>query len=124
MTRLTTRLRMLAIILMTVALSACGGDDQPAPPGSVVLKVSVSATGEIAADGKHISLEKLSEKMAALKQKGGAVFFHRENTSTGQHPNATKVIELVVQHKLPIRMSAKADFSDAAAAQSQPVKGN
>ena len=116
MTRLTIQLRYVAAAVIALTLAACGGSgDEGSTPGSVVLKVTVSANGEITADGKTVTLEKLSEKMAALKKKNGTVLYHRENPKSGSHPNATKVVELVVKHDLTIRMSAKADFSDATA---------
>jgi biopolymer transport protein ExbD len=79
---------------------------------SKVLKVKVMASGEITADEKSVTLEQLASKLTELKQAGGVVWYHRENPGGEPHANAMKVMELVVENKLPIRLSAKSDFSD------------
>jgi biopolymer transport protein ExbD len=77
-----------------------------------VLKVAVTANGEIAADGHPVTLDQLSARLAALKQAGGGVWYYRENPSVEPHMNAMKVIELIADNKLPIRLSSSPDFSD------------
>ena len=81
--------------------------------GNKVIKITVTAAGDITADGQPVTLEQLAAKLADLKQAGGAVLYHRENPASEPHPNAMKVIELVVNNKLPIKLSAKPDFSDS-----------
>lgn len=88
------------------------GEEQT-PQFTEVIKVSITADGEIYADGQPVTLEQLAAKFAELKQAGGAVYYYRENPEDEPHPNATKVIELVVENSLPVRLSAKPDFSDA-----------
>ena len=78
-----------------------------------VLKVKVTADGEVSADGQPLSLEQLADRVAQLKQARGIVWYHRANPSGEPHPNAMKVLQLVVENKLPIRLSANPDFSDA-----------
>jgi hypothetical protein len=60
-----------------------------------------------------VTPEQLAAKFAELKQAGGVVWYHRENAAGEPHPNAMKVIQLVVENKLPVKLSAKPDFSDA-----------
>jgi biopolymer transport protein ExbD len=78
-----------------------------------VLKIKVTSGGDITADGEPVTLEQLATKLTALKQVGGKVWYYRENPAGEPHPNAMKVIEQVVENKLPIRLSTKPDFSDA-----------
>jgi biopolymer transport protein ExbD len=78
-----------------------------------VLKVKVTASGDITADGQPVTLEQLAPKLSELKKAGGGVWYYRENPGSEPHPNAMKVVELVAENKLPIRLSAKPDFSDA-----------
>jgi hypothetical protein len=97
------------------APSAGGGDqsEKPAVQVNKVIKIKVTTGGAITADGQSVTLDQLATKLAELKQAGGEVWYHRENPAGEPHPNAIKVIELVVEHKLPVKLSAKPDFSDA-----------
>jgi biopolymer transport protein ExbD len=87
--------------------------EKPAVQTIKVLKIKVTSGGDITADGEPVTLEQLATKLTALKQVGGKVWYYRENPAGEPHPNAMKVIEQVVENKLPIRLSTKPDFSDA-----------
>jgi biopolymer transport protein ExbD len=87
-------------------------EEKPAVQENKVIKVKVTARGEITADGESIELEQLAAKFVHLKKAGGEVWYHRENAAGEPHPNAMKVIELVTENKLPVKLSAKPDFSD------------
>jgi len=78
-----------------------------------MVKIKVTAGGDITADGQPVTLEQLAAKLTDLRQAGGEVWYHRENPMGEPNPNAMKVIELVADNKLPVRLSAKPDFSDA-----------
>lgn len=90
------------------------GQEGEAQTGQItgVIKVRITADGEISADGQQVTLEQLAAKFAELKQAGGAVYYYRENSEDEPHLNALKVIELVVANGLPVRLSARPDFSD------------
>jgi biopolymer transport protein ExbD len=75
------------------------------------IKVLVTANGEIVADGHPVTLDQLSVRLTELEQAGGQVWYYRENPSDEPHMNAMKVIDLVAQNRLPIRLSSKPDFS-------------
>jgi hypothetical protein len=79
---------------------------------NTILKVQVSAGGDIIADGQPVTLEKLATRLAELKQAGGSVWYYRASPAGEPHPNALKVIGLVTASRLPIRLSARSDFSD------------
>ena len=72
----------------------------------------ITISGEITADGHPVALDPLATKLTELKQAGGDVWYHRENPEVELHANAMKVVDLVVQNKLPIRLSSKPDFSE------------
>ena len=87
--------------------------EKPTGQGNKVIKIKVTAGGDITADGQFVTLEQLAAKLAGLKGSGGEVWYHRENPAGEPHPNAMKVIELVARNKLPVKLSTKPDFSDA-----------
>jgi hypothetical protein len=93
-------------------LAACGLRKPPDPSSTEVLRIQVTASGEISTDGQPTTLEHLPDRLKTLKEVNGAVAYHRENPEADPHPNAMAVIQLVVEHKLPIRLSSKPDFSD------------
>jgi hypothetical protein len=78
-----------------------------------ILKVQVSAGGDIIADGQPVTPEQLGTRLAELKQAGGSVWYYRASPAEEPRPNALKVIALVTASRLPIRLSARSDFSDA-----------
>src|ERR1044072_4668872 len=77
----------------------------------MVLKIAILSSGVVLADGQAIELDRLDEMLQKLKAEGGAVWYYREQSA---NPEAIgmRVIELAVKHKLPIRLSTKADYSD------------
>jgi biopolymer transport protein ExbD len=77
-----------------------------------ILKIKVSVNGEITVDEKPMTLEQIADRLTELKENDGEVWYHRENPTAEPHPNALKVIQLVTRNELPIRLSAKPDFSD------------
>jgi len=79
------------------------------------LKIAVLANGEIRLDGQAVSLEALGQAMAEAGNADTVVWYYREQ-STGDPPHAvTEVLRLVTDHKLPVKFSSKADFSDTVA---------
>jgi biopolymer transport protein ExbD len=107
-----TSTKFLAIILVLVALVGCR--QQPVEQANMnTLKIKVAAGGEITVDGQVASLDQTSAKLVDLKKASGMVLYHRENSQAEPHPNAMKVMKLVADKQLSIRLCAKADFSDS-----------
>ena len=73
----------------------------------------MTAGGQITADGQPVTPEQLATKFADLKKVDGVVWYYRENPTGEPHPNAMKVIELVAENQLPVKLLAKPDFSAA-----------
>ena len=121
-------MRRLSAVIKTIILGlvGCGHEPTDAPPfgGQVstktpaveprtVLKIKVTAGGDVTADDRAVTLEQLAAQLADLKRAGGGVMYYRENAGGEPHPNAMNVIKLVAENKLPVRLSTKPDFSDA-----------
>jgi len=114
----------LSFPALLLTLAGCGPDASPpanllpaaekkAGEVAPVLKIKAAAGGEIAADGKPVTLEQLADRLAELKRAGGGVWYYRENPEGEPHPNAMKVIELIARHRLPVRLFTKPGFSNA-----------
>jgi biopolymer transport protein ExbD len=79
-----------------------------------VAKVSISRTGEIKLNGKIVSFKKLENSFKSLKDNNGVVWYFRENPEEESPPSqAIKVINLIMDMNIPVRLSSKPDFSDS-----------
>jgi biopolymer transport protein ExbD len=76
-----------------------------------ILKIAVTATGQISADGRPITLEALIPMLRELAENKGEVWYYRDAPEADPHPNAMKVLEAIVDQSLPIRLSTKPDYS-------------
>ena len=77
------------------------------------LKISISPSGEITADGKATTLEALVPRFCDLAAKQGIIWYYSGASKGAQpHPNAFKVLNAILEQKLLVRDSSKPDFSD------------
>jgi hypothetical protein len=106
---------IIMIMLLAMSFSGCKGRNEALKQYDLnaVLKISVMKSGDIFADGIKVSMADLEPLLAANAQKRGVVWYYRETGQEEPPPQATQVIQLVIKHKRPVRMSAKPDFSDA-----------
>lgn len=81
-------------------------------PLGPVAKIKVDAAGEIWFDGTPTTLEGLGPVLAELRSRNGVVWYHRAAPGADPAPEAMAVIQLVVEHRLPISLSLRPDFSD------------
>jgi len=79
----------------------------------MVLHVKVLAQGSVLANDESVTFEQLDQRLASLKKAEGTVLYYREFPTGTPHPNATRVIEIVIKNQLPISLATKPDFSDA-----------
>jgi hypothetical protein len=77
-----------------------------------VLKISVLASGAVLVDGQAVEIDQLDSVFQAAKENNIGVHYYREVVGGEPPPQSMEVMKSVVKHKLPIRMSTKADFSD------------
>ena len=97
------------VVFLFVTIFACHLMAESPP----VLKITVSRSGEITADGTPTNVDALVLLLRDLAAKKGAVWYYREAPEAEPHPNALKVLNAIVDQKLPVRLCAKPDFSDA-----------
>lgn len=83
-------------------------------PDTPYVKVYVNKSGVITLDGKAVTLDEVGSAFTALAGKNGIVLYSRESPEEADpHPNALKVIDLVIQNSLSLRMCINKDCSDA-----------
>jgi hypothetical protein len=114
MSRIT--LGVLLLLAITVVSLAQQKPKQP------ILKVAVLADGRITVDGRPATMESLRESLKTLSQKKGAVWYYREVAGSEPPPEATQVIQAVIDARLPIRLSSRPDYSDAIGMDGKPIK--
>src|SRR5579862_4551075 len=76
------------------------------------IKISVLAGGEVCLDGKPVTLRELEEALRRGAEQKAVVWYYRENASGPAPAIVEQVIERIVSHRLPVRLSTKPDFSD------------
>ena len=78
-----------------------------------ILRVAITASGEITADQRPTTLEALIPILRELAKNKGEVWYYREAPNAEPHPNAMKVLSAIVENNLPVRLSSKPDYSDS-----------
>jgi hypothetical protein len=105
----TVLARALAIALIGAFLAGCSGRPQS-------IRIAVMKSGEVRADGAATTLSELDRRLAILARDHGVVRYYREDGESSPLPRQDQailgVLNLVIQHKLPVQLSSKADFSD------------
>ena len=106
-------MRVALLLAVLTTLFGVGGMAMAAEP---IAKISVLSSGNLLLDGKSTTLVALDSALATIKASNGVVWYYRENAAAEPPPVSSKVIELVIKHRLPVSMSTKPDFSDAVGA--------
>ena len=104
MTRLIRIVSAAVIIAFTLQLMA---------DSRKVLKIAITASGQISADGRPTTLEALIPMLRELAKNKGEVWYYRQAPEADPHPNAMKVLKAIVDQNLPVRLATKPDYSDS-----------
>ena len=75
------------------------------------IKININKTGKIIVDRKEISLENLRSKLLRLKERGGVVFYYRENPEKDPPQKALDVMRLITEIQLPVKLCTLPDCS-------------
>jgi hypothetical protein len=89
---------------------AFGAEKNPLVPQ--VIHISVMASGKILLDGKEVPIAAVKTELAKAKANKRVVWYYRESGKGEPPAEAVEVFKLIVEHKLPVSLSTKADFSD------------
>lgn len=85
---------------------------QIAPSREHVLKLAITRDGTITADGVGVSADALSAVIWEVRQNQGEVWLYKEETPNEQQPNVFKVLNILAQFDVPVRISASSDYSE------------
>ncbi len=102
-----TRFVRLASAALMVALTF-----QVMAESQKVLKIAITASGQISAHGRPITIETLIPILRELAKNKGEVWYYREAPEADPHPNAMKVLEAIGDCNLPVLLSSNRDYSD------------
>jgi len=76
-------------------------------------EVKVLSDGALFLNGEPATLETIDQQLTELERVKGVAWYYREGGQAEPPPQATKVVALVIKHRLPVRISSKPDFSDS-----------
>jgi hypothetical protein len=99
-------LKLLVVALLVLLIVPAVGEERP------IVEISVLTSGELLVDGQPSDMQQLEAALERAREAGGAVWYYRENGLEEASPQAMRVIQLVIDKRLPISMSSKPDFSD------------
>ena len=102
---MTIPARSLGLFALLVCISVESHAELP------VARVTVEESGAILLDGRPSSLEKLRDRFGELEARGGGVWYHRANPSGEPPAIAARVIELIIEYRLPVRFAIDPDFT-------------
>ena len=104
---------MTRFIRIALAMVIFGFTFQLMADSQKVLKIAITASGQISADGRPTTVEALITILRELAKNKGEVWYYREAPLADPHPNAMKVLSAIVDNNLPVRLSSKPDYSDS-----------
>ncbi len=103
------------ILAMTIASLLVGRAEvsgQVRTDDGPIGKIAVTARGVVSFDGAAITLDGLKLKLADLKKRNGTIWYYREAAGSAPSAEATAVLRLIAESRLPISLSTKPDYSD------------
>jgi len=129
--------RHLVLLMLAVAIASCakreadGGSRSDttltfvaSPSPAPALRIRITGDAKIYAGDDLVSLAVLDSLLGALDASKGEVWYYREagdRQPTGKQDTViTSVLNAVIRHRLPVRLSSKPDFSDVVDAHGQP----
>jgi len=110
------KLTTIAVLLAAAAaLHSCKDGpaprEDPAADGPIV-KIWITKAGVIELNGKPTKLDAVGKALDDLAKQKGKVYYGRDDPEAEGHPIGSKVLQLAMDRRLPIRLSTRKDFSD------------
>jgi hypothetical protein len=106
------RFPLLAMTVASLFVSHAEMSGQVRTDEGPIGKIAVTAAGVISFDGVAITLDSLKLKIADLRKRSGTIWYYREAAGSAPSAEATAVLRLIAESRLPISLSTKPDYSD------------
>lgn len=105
---------VLCVVVLVLAFASCKRHRQDAMSSSgPVVKIAVFADGRLTIDGSAATVESLRASLKHTAEAHGTVWYYREAGQREPPPIAMQVMQAIVEARLPVRLSSRADYSDA-----------
>lgn len=78
-----------------------------------ILKIAVMTDGRITVDGSPVTIESVRVSLKELAERNGVVWYYREAAQEKAPPQSAEIMKAVIENRLPVRLSSRADYSDA-----------
>ena len=76
------------------------------------MRISVLLSGKIFVDGKAATPADVQRALKNAKAKRRTVWYYRETGGLEPPSEAIEIFKMIVEHKVPVSISTKSDFSD------------
>jgi hypothetical protein len=117
------RYRLLTFCLVAALLEvvACKKQPNSMSTNTAVLKIAVLADGRVTVDGSPATMDSVRASLKRLREQNGVVWYYREASNKQPSPQATEIIQVVIDNRLPIKLSSRPDYSDAIGMDGKPI---
>jgi len=102
---------LLISFLIAFSLNVAGGD-RGTLSSCDILQVSVLSSNKVLLFGVEMELAELSIAFQDAAKNDGVVLYFNENNVKDNQSVSSQIVQMVIDHQLPITMSFEADFSD------------
>ncbi len=77
-----------------------------------VARLSVYTDGSMKLNDVLSEMAAIEAELKCLQSVNGEVWYYRENPLIAAHPNANRVFDLILEHRLTVMLASKPDFSE------------
>jgi hypothetical protein len=106
------RFWILAMTIVSLLVSHAEVSGQVKTDEGPIGKIAVTASGVVSFDGAAVTLDGLKSRLADLKKRNGEIWYYREAAGSTPSAQATEVLKLIAESRLPISLSTKPDYSN------------
>lgn len=104
---------ILLVLICLFSLSACNNSTNQSnnDNNTTVMKLYISDNGSFSVNGTSKNFRELNTALLALKAENGEVHYSRAAGINSDSPLVMEIVNLVIQHQLPIKIYTDSTFS-------------